>query len=367
MIITKYALFLCVSIWLMLSCQSKQHEPNETASDRYCLDATFKQSVEFISPELRQVTEGIPLTGTVMANPDKVIHFISLVGGIVSNTYFSLGDAVAKGQVLADLRSTDLTSMQSELKALESQIKVSENKLLAVQSMFEDGISSQRDLLEAQSEVNILKADYERVTANLNLYSASTEKGVFQIKAPASGIITAKAIAAGSQISAEGEPLFTISDLSEVWVMVNIYATNIRNIEEGMQVDIRTLSYPGEIFPGKVGAISQVYDAEAKVLKARVVLPNSNLRLKPGMLVDVTARRVRDLEALTLPTQALVFDDNLYFAIVYKSDCDLEIRKVDVLSKSNGTTYLLGGVSEHDQVIARNQLLIYEQLKNFQY
>ena len=320
----------------------------------------------FEQPVMQQVTEGVPLTGVVEPNPDKVIHFVSLIGGIISNTSFSLGDKVSRGQVLAELRSTELSSLQAELNNLKSQITVAENKLQSTQSMFADGISSQKELSQAQSELDILKSEKSKVTANLNLYSASTEKDVFQIKAPASGFITAKSISSGTQISAEGESLFTVSDLREVWIMVNIYASNVRHIEEGMTVEIRTLSYPDEIFEGKVAAISQVYDDEARVLKARVVLSNADLKLKPGMLVDVVALKLQNTEAASISANAIVFDDNQNFVIVYKSDCELEIRRVEILARGNGTIFIQEGIDVNEKVVTKNQLLIYEQLKNFQ-
>lgn len=365
--ITQHAAWSCLAALALSGCGSNNPEVSQSERvETFCLEDSFRQKLEFEQPVSKQVTEGIPLTGAVETNPDKVVHFVSLVGGVISNTYFSLGDKVAKGQVLAELRSAELSSLQAEKKNLELQLKVAESRLQSTKSMYEDGVSSQRDLLEAQSELDILKSQLQRVNANLTLYSASPEKGVFQIKAPTSGIITSKSIAAGTQISAEGEPLFTISDLSEVWVMANIHASNVQYVQEGMSVDIKSLSYPDETFKGKVTAVSQVYDNEARVLKARIVLPNTDLRFKPGMLVDVMALKELDMNALSIPTRALVFDNNQDFVIVHRSDCELEIRKVEVLTSSNGTTFLAAGLKEDETLVSKNQLLVYEQLKNLQ-
>ncbi|MCH8491069.1 MAG: efflux RND transporter periplasmic adaptor subunit [Oceanicaulis sp.] len=355
-----------IGVMLFSSCSNPEEQYSNSENTNYCLDENFKSKIELEQPKKQFVTEGIPLTGAVEPNPDKVIHFVSLVGGIISNTYFSLGDNVTKGQVLAELRSTELSELQSQSKTIESQIKVAEKNLQSIQSMYDDGIASQKDLMEAQSELDIMKAEREKINANLSLFSASPEKGVFQIKSPTSGIVTAKSISAGTQISAEGEPLFTISDLSEVWVLVNVYATNVMNIETGMQVNIKTLSYPDEIFEGKIAAISQVFDADARVLKARVVLQNTNLKLKPGMIVDVTALKELKIEALSISTSALIFDNNQNYVVVYKNDCEIESRNVEILSKSNGLTFLSSGINENEKIISKNQLLIYEQIKNFQ-
>lgn len=357
-----------ISIIMLISfgCDNSTSLPEKTKGKEFCLNDNFKKKIKFEPLSMQKVVEEIPLTGVVEPNPDKVIHFVSLVGGIISSTNFSLGDRVDKGQVLAEIRSTELSSLEAELSNLNARIKVAERQLQSVESMYEDRISSQRDLLEAQSDVDILKSEKNKITSNLNFFSASPKNGVFQIKAPTSGIITDKNIAAGMQISAEGESLFTISDLSEVWVMVNIYASNIEHIEEGMEVKIKTLSYPDKVFKGSVERISQVYDQEAKVLKARVLLHNENLKLKPGMLVDVVAFRQTEMEALSIPTHAIVFSDDRSYVVIYKSDCQLEAKEVAVISTGNDISFISGDLKENEKFISQNQLLIYEQLKNFQ-
>lgn len=348
------------------SCSKPKSLPQKYTAETFCIDENFKSKIELEQPELRQISENIPLTGVVETNPDKVVHFMSLVDGIISQTYFSLGDEVRKGQVLAELRSSELAELYAESKTIASQIKVAEQAMKATQAMFDDGISSEKELLNSQSELAILNANKEKTDAQLSLFSASPEKGVFKITAPHSGVVTSKSITAGGPIAAGGEPLFTISDLNDVWVMVNIYASNIRNISPGMEVSIKTLSYPDKVFNGKIAVISQVFDEHAKVLKARVVLTNTNFDLKPGMLVDVQALKTTETTALSIPTSALVFDNNQNFVVVYKDNCELEIRKVQTSSKGNGNTFLISGLKEDEKIVSKNQLLIYEQIKNLQ-
>lgn len=351
----------------LCSC-GKKTVPDSVAAipDKYCLDSTFKERIGFVKPVYEKVAEGIHLTGSIEANPDKVVSFVSLVSGIVTGVNFSIGDRVQKGQVLAEMQSSELSALQSELTSLKSRIAVAETRLKAAKAMFTDGVSSQKELLEAQSELDILQSELSRNSANLGLYSASVSKGVFQIKAPASGIITQKAVTTGAQISPESGSLFTISDLSRIWVLANVYATNVKNVFPGMEVSITTLSYPDEQFKGQISSVSPVMDEEAKVLKARIELPNTGMKLKPGMLVDINVFKPADQTALSLPTSSLVFDDNENFVVVYKNDCELTIRKVAILTRNNGTTYLSDGPDTTESVISKNQLLIFEQLKNFQ-
>lgn len=212
-------LFLC--LFLLGACSRKQ-TAQVVSSEKYCLDETFKTSLVVAPATQAPVSQGLSLTGHVAASPDKVVGFTSLVSGIVTNTWFSLGDSVRKGQVLAEMQSAELDQLQASLSSAQARMAVARKNLESVQAMFEDGIASARDLAAARSELRILEAEQKQTEASLRLYSAAPGKGVFQLRAPASGIITDKNIAPGTQVTAGGEPLFTISDLREVWVMVNI-------------------------------------------------------------------------------------------------------------------------------------------------
>lgn len=353
-----------LSVVLLLVGCKKEEEFKAVQKEQFCLDKKTKNIIEISSVTKENVTEGIHLTGSIEANPDKVINFVSLVNGIISNTYFSLGDVVTKGQVLAEMQSTELSSLQAELSSLKAQIEVAKVDLNAKEQMFKDGISSNRDLIEAQNNLRILESEKQKTESNLSLYSASSTKNVFQIKAPASGIITEKNINSGLTVTDEGESLFSISNLNDVWAMANIYATDIAHVKNGMEVEIKTLSYPNEIFKGKIDVISQVLDQEAKVLKARIVLDNKDFKLKPGMIADIIALKKTDRQEVAVPTSSIVFFNNKNYVLVYKDDCNIEAREVEILTKKNNTTYLKKGLLESEKIITKNQLLIFESLNN---
>lgn len=353
-----------LSVVLLLVGCKKEEEFKAVQKEQFCLDKKTKNIIEISSVTKENVTEGIHLTGSIEANPDKVINFVSLVNGIISNTYFSLGDVVTKGQVLAEMQSTELSSLQAELSSLKAQIEVAKVDLNAKEQMFKDGISSNRDLIEAQNNLRILESEKQKTESNLSLYSASSTKNVFQIKAPASGIITEKNINSGLTVTDEGESLFSISNLNDVWAMANIYATDIAHVKNGMEVEIKTLSYPDEIFKGKIDVISQVLDQEAKVLKARIVLDNKDFKLKPGMIADIIALKKTDRQEVAVPTSSIVFFNNKNYVLVYKDDCNIEAREVEILTKKNTTTYLKKGLLESEKIITKNQLLIFESLNN---
>lgn len=357
-------ILLAVFTSSILSCSQSE----ETASDTpttYCIPAEFKPKLRLAHVVRAPVTEGVHLMGSVESNPDNVVEYVSLVKGIVSSVNFSLGDKVEKGQVLAELRSAELSALQSQSASIEAEIQSAKRNFEAVQSMHTDQLASDNDLAEASSRLQSLQSEKKRIAADLSLYGANIGKDVFQLKAPASGIITTKAINPGLQISDERGILFTIASLENVWIMTNVYASNLEAIQAGMPVKISTLSYPGEIFEGRIAVLSPVMDEQEKVLKARIVLDNPGLKLKPGMLVDVTALRDRHQQANAIPPQAMLFSDNEYYVVVYKDDCDLAVRKITLIAQNARYAYVdESSLQPGEKVLIENQLLIFEKLKN---
>ncbi len=205
--LTNFSLYaLLIGMLSLMGCAEAANEIKE-ADEAYCIDEFLKEKITIDTAFNAPVTESLAFTGKVEYNPDKVINFVSLIGGVVTNTYFSLGDQVKKGQLLAEIKSTELSNLLSQKRSHQSQILVAQRGLESVQAMHQDKIASQKDLVEAQSNLDVLVAELENIEAQLSLYSASSERGVFQIKAPSSGTIVNKSIAPGMQITAEGDPL----------------------------------------------------------------------------------------------------------------------------------------------------------------
>lgn len=350
-----------ISILSLTGCAETAIESNE--KQEYCVDEFMKEKIKIDTAFSAPVTETLALTGKVEHNPDKVINFVSPVGGLITNTFFTLGQEVQKGQLLAEIKSTELIGLLAQKRGHQSQILVAQRALESTQSLYQDKVASQKDLIEAQSNLEVLKAEMETLEAQLSLYSASSERGVFQIKAPGSGIIVHKSIVPGTQISADGDALFTISDLSDVWIMANVYAGNIAYIKANMSVDIQSLAYPDEVFSGKINALSQVFDTDERVLKARIVMNNANNKLMPGMLVDVLVEKVLDKSAIAVPTNALLFDNNQHFLLIYHTDCDIEMRSVNPFIQNTKLTFIDDRLQAGETVISKNHLLIYNHLK----
>lgn len=346
---------------LFSACSTKNQNKEEQNTE---MSKTFIETVETTKATLSNQKEDLTLTGKVDYDPDKVVSYVPLVSGIVERTYFSLGDKVQKGQTLLDIRSSDLSSLQSELIGAENDVKVAQRELQSSQALFDDNMLSEKELLESDSQLKQAKANLVKVKSDMLSYGSSNGNGTFSIKSPISGYIIAKNASTGSPVSSDGDPIFMVADLSNVWITANVYASNLKFVKEGMDVDITTLSYPDEVFQGKINSLSQVFDPEEKVLKARILMPNSDIKFKPEMSVVIKAKNDTQNRLLSIPTDALIFDNNRNYVVVEDSPGQFSIKEVELQGHHEKETYIRSGLNENDNVVTKNQLLIYSNLNN---
>lgn len=355
---TKAILIVLLSV-LLLSCNSKEEVIEENQN---CLEESFINEIELKTVEQKKIEQTIHLTGRVEANPDAVVPFMSMVGGLILNTNFSIGDSITKGQVLAEVRSAELTAMQNEQKRNKLNLVLAKHELEKVQSRYDNGFSSKSELLEKEAEVEQLENDIAAMTETLSLYSATSRQGVFQIKAPTSGFIIEKNINPGQQIPAESDPLFVISNLESVWVVANVYASDVAKVKVGDEAQIEAIAYPGKQFSGKVASIAQVFDAEEQVLKARIPMENPKQKLIPGSLVDVWLASEFTQMTNAVETKAVLFDDNSYKIVLYTDACNMHVLEITPVAQDPDFTYFDGEAINAEKYVVKNQLLLYNHL-----
>lgn len=349
---------LCTAIYLC-SCSGNKTENAENNG----INEAFLKNVKTVKVVSDNKKKELILTGKVEYDPDKIINYVPLMSGIIEKTYFSLGDKIQKGQPLLDIRSTELSTLQSEKVSLETEERVAERELRAAQSMFDDKMLSEMELLEAKGKLKQIQAAIEKIKSDMTVYGTDKGNGIFTVNAPMSGYIVSKKALSGNTVSPESDPVFSIADLTTIMVMANVYASNLQFVREGMDVEITTLSYPDEVFRGKINSLSQVFDPEEKVLKARITMNNNDLKLKPEMSVLVKIKDESQILSTAIPSDALIFDDNRYFVVVEDTDKECKIREVTLQGHHNKTTYIMSGLKEGETVVVKNQLLIYLGLK----
>src|SRR6478609_6998947 len=339
------------------SCSHEEDKPTET---KFRLTETLSKEKELGEVILQTVETELILTGKISFNEDKVARVFPLAGGFVRDLNVELGDHVKKGEVMAVIRSPEIAGFAREGSAALSHVHVAEKNSQVAEELYKSGNVSEVELINAQKELANAKGELERIQAVLDMYGADTG-AVYPIKSPVSGIIIQKNIAPNMELRTEDiSPVFIVGDLDDVWVMANIYESDITKVKEGYDAEITTIPYPDKVYRGKIDKIFSLMDAESKVVKARVTLPNPHLELKPEMFANVKVHYSEPIKKLTVPPAALIFDKSRYFVMVYKADDDIETREVIVYKNTEKLIYIDSGLKEGEKVMTKFQLLVYD-------
>jgi cobalt-zinc-cadmium efflux system membrane fusion protein len=160
------------------------------------------------------------------------------------------------------------------------------------------------------------------------------------------------------------DKFFTIADLDQVWVIANVFEADIDKVRVGYQADITTLSYPDKHFMGVVDKVFNVLDPDSKALKVRIKLQNPGYLLKPEMYAQVHILNTEKQKELSVPANAVVFDKDRNFVLVYKNQKQVDTRPVTVTKTVGDISYVTGDLKAGETIITRNQLLVYDELND---
>lgn len=357
----KFKILIIVAVIVAQSCKK---EENVSVATKFRLTETLSKEKELAEVTIQTVESELTLTGKINFNEDKVARVFPLAGGFVRDLYVELGDHVKKGQVMAIIRSPEIAGFAKEGTQAESQVRVAEKNAQVAAELYKGGNISEVELINSQKELENAKGELSRIQAVLDMYSAGSGS-VYPIKSPVSGVIVQKNIALNMELRTEDiSPVFIVGDLDYVWVMANIYESDIPKIKEGYDAEVTTISYPDKIFRGKIDKIFSLIDPESKVVKARVTLKNENFELKPEMFANVKVSYTEPVKKMTVPPHALIFDKSRYFVMVYKADDDIETREVTVYKDTGKVIYIESGLKEGEKVMTKFNLLVYDALND---
>jgi cobalt-zinc-cadmium efflux system membrane fusion protein len=356
-------LLLVIMMATLVACGNN----NEKKSDEragYVIPDSIMKRLKIDTVRMTPITDAITLTGMVDFNQDNQVNIFPLVSGMVQNVTVQLGDVVKQGQALATVRSSEMAGYENNMIVAETNVKSTQKQLEATKDLFKSGLSSQLELINAQTAYDQAVAQLQMAQRVLKI-NGNNRQGIYEIKSPINGFIVQKNITNNTMIRTDnGTNMFTISDLKNVWIQANVYESNISRVHVGDEVNVTTLSYPDKVFKGKVDKMLNVLDPSSKVMKVRVVLPNPEYLLKPQMFASVNVLNPLGKEALTVSSHALMFDHSQYYVLIYNSNKDVRITPVQVLGSNGDQTYISAGLKEGDKVIAYDVILIYQALNS---
>ena len=328
--------------------------------------------LQIVPVEKGPLPRTLRLAGAVAYNGFETTPVFAAIGGPVHEILVAPGEFVHKGQPLLTVTSPDYSVARSAyIKAREAST-LSDKLYARAQDLFTHGAISEADLQQAETNRNQAHADLESSADALHALGVNDPEALIKnaarptsespVLAPVTGDIVERLVGPGQLLQSGATQCFTISNTSNVWVLVNVYQSDLPYVHAGDSVEINTDSYP-QLFHGKISYLAPALDPNTRTLQARIVTENPGKKLKKDMYVTATVKAGAIADAITVPEAAILRDtENQPFVYVQAGSTQFARRVVTLGQSVNGRTQITSGLKESEQVVGDGSLFL--QFKN---
>lgn len=310
-------------------------------------------------------------TGKVEANADRIAHVSPRISGKVVTVRSSLGESVASGEVLVTLDSVELGEALSRYHQSQSRLSLAQSNMDRIRALVEKKIAARKEIHQAETEyqnaLTELRTDEER----LSLYGASVtdlkgerhRKPLLPVRSPISGIITEKHAIVG-ELADPAKSLYTVADLSSVWVLVDIHEKDLAKVHPGQSATVVVGAFPELTFRGRIKHIADVMDEASRTVKARVEVANPGRRLKPQMFATVSLALPADAAAvLAVPEDAVQDLDGKKVLFTSAKGGGFVVRRIEAGRSFGGMVEIVSGLKEGEEYVVKGAFVLKSELK----
>jgi len=268
----------------------------------------------------------VQLPGSVMADAYREVKVVPIAGGIITKVHVELGTTVKRGAPLATLFSTELAEVQTKYLSMRAMLAADHQKLQRTQQLVEIGAASRQELEEVTavhtSHATEVEATRQRLLllglSRVHVEALTSPSQVVSdviVPAPISGVITGRSANLG-QVAGMGQELFVVTDLSQVWVIGDLYEQDFQAVRVGSDAALTTPAYPALTLHGRVTYIDPRVDPQTRTAKVRVEVPNPEGRLRLGMYVTLAFTTRGGAPTVLVPRAAIQTIGERYVAFV---------------------------------------------------
>jgi membrane fusion protein, heavy metal efflux system len=257
----------------------------------------------------RMAAPELNVTGVVSPDVSRQVPVPSLATGRVIEIDARLGDEVSKDQLLFKVRSTDVAGAYSDYRQAVKNEELTKVQLNRAQILYDHGAVPKSTLEVAQNGEDNAVVVLETTTEHLRLMGLDPDHptGIVAVYAPITGTITDQEITNQSGVQALSAPNpFTISDMSYVWIVCDVYENDIAGIHMGDAANIRLNAFPGQVFKGRVSNVGAILDPNIRTAKVRIEVPNAGMIMRLGMFATATFRSQKEEMHTQVPSAAIL-------------------------------------------------------------
>lgn len=315
----------------------------------------------------REMVTTLDLPGEVTVDETRIAHVVPRLAGVITNVLKTEGDRVRKGELLAVLESRELAEAKSAYLASGQRLQFARVRLEREEVLWRKKISAEQEYLEAKRAFDEAELS-QRLTAQklivlgvpadtLSGLATAPAEGMarYDIRAPLDGVVIARNVTVGESVTAD-EDIFTVGDLSSIWVDITVYARDLGAVREGQQATISSTDLGTEV-TGRIGYIGPLVGQETRAATARIVLPNPGGRWRPGLFVNV--RLVRESSRIPIAVSAESIQTFRDWQVVFVKDGDwFEGRPLELGRTDGQWVEVLRGLKAGDHYASTNSFAV---------
>jgi cobalt-zinc-cadmium efflux system membrane fusion protein len=294
-------------------------------------------------------------TGTVLPDIARTVPVITLASGRVVDIRARLGDTVQKGQVLLRVRSDDVAGGFDAYRKAVSDELLARKQLDRAKDMYAHGAIATQDLEVAQDAEDDAKTTLDTATEHLRLLGNDPDKrnGVVDITAPITGVITDQEVTNAASVQSYSSPNpFTISDLTTVWIVCDVYENDMTHVRLGEDADVKLTAYPDKVLKGKVSNIGSILDPNIRTAKVRIEVPNPGGMMRPGMFATATFFSTEQHTFTSVPASAILHLHDRDWVFIPSQGKFLRTQVTSGAELPNQKQEILTGLQPGQQVVS---------------
>jgi cobalt-zinc-cadmium efflux system membrane fusion protein len=332
-------------------------------------DDLKKAQVQTVHVDMKGSSGTLRVPGIVNPDEYREVHVTPLVGGVIRQVPVVLGDHVRRGQPIAVIFSSDLADAETGYLVMSAELEADHKKLERTQHLVKLGAASQQEEDDVTADHAAHEAHVRAAVAKLQLLGASDRQiaalkqaeqvdANFSVPAPISGIVLTRAANPGL-VTSMSQELFTVADLSTVWVMASIHEKDFSTIHVGTTAAVTAPAYPGRVWEGRVVYIEPRVDPNTRTAQARIEVANPDESLRLDMYMDVAFMSAGG-KRLAVPESAVqaIGEKQYVFLPVSDSEGSFTVRQVRLGPASNGFYPVLDGLKVDDEVVKDGSFIL---------
>ena len=279
-----------------------EHEP-----DLNIVKVDHPEQFALVSAAQEMARSQLQVTGAISPDVSRNVPVVSIATGRVVEIHARLGDLVQKGQVLMRVQSSDVSAAFSDYRKAVADEVLAKTQLDRAKDLYDHGAIALNDLQVAQDTEAKAQVDVETTSEHLRLLGGDQNHptSFVDISAPVSGVITDQQVTTAGGVQGLGSNLFTISDLSHVWVLCDVFENDLPKVRLGQTADIRLNAYPDRVYKGTIGNIGAVLDPNIRTAKVRIEVENPGL-MRVGMFVTAIFYGMNQESHAVVPASAIL-------------------------------------------------------------